>query len=323
MSKKHLLWVDDDGPARYSYELAMLKKDDWTVDWAHSSLEAIESLSVQEYHGVITDNTHPWKPSSDLLRWGGFHMLQWLRVDAESWDENFPFGEDLEGLVPLPSNRQVPVLILSAFYDEEVVKKIDSMPGGDEVSWMAKPAGTEALLAFLSVIERDLRDQESKHILLSLQSIDPAWSEVRRFLSRNPDFLHQMHPRRFEELVAEIFRSHGWEVELTSRTRDGGFDIIAIRKIWPTISKLLVEAKRYRPDRAVGVGVVRGLYGVKGAAAASQVILATSSHVSAEAKREYARVIPWELDFVERDRILAWCGAETPELIKGYGVNEN
>jgi hypothetical protein len=143
--------------------------------------------------------------------------------------------------------------------------------------------------------------------LENLQVLDIPWAEVCQYLAQHPHMLHQIDPRVFEKLVAEIFRSHGWHVELTARTRDHGFDVIAVRSDQPHCSRVLVEAKRFNPDRPVGVHVVRALYAVKTLNAVSQVVLATSSRVSTPAKVEFARVIPWELDFMERDAILRWC----------------
>jgi len=133
------------------------------------------------------------------------------------------------------------------------------------------------------------------------------WEEMCRFITNNPSFLHTMNPRKFEELIAEIFIDYGWQVDISAQTRDGGYDILAIRRSLPTDLKLLVEAKRYAPDHSVGVEVVRSLYGVRVLNSASQVVLATSSYVSRDAKREFERQVPWELSFLERDEILAWC----------------
>lgn len=71
-----------------------------------------------------------------------------------------------------------------------------------------------------------------------------------------------MDPRKFEELIAELLRAKGYEVELTPRTRDGGFDILAIKKGDLGSALTLVECKRYAETNKVDVGIVRGLYGV-------------------------------------------------------------
>lgn len=149
-------------------------------------------------------------------------------------------------------------------------------------------------------------------------AIDLPWQEIGRYFSRNPDELHRIPPRTFEQLVAEIFASHGWQVDLTSRTRDGGHDIVAVRRSGPSDLKVLVEAKRYSPDRRVGVDIVRSLYGVRQLEKASQVVLATTSYVSKDAKLQFSQVIPWELDFFERDKILEWCGRHGSVEVHGF-----
>ena len=146
---------------------------------------------------------------------------------------------------------------------------------------------------------------EASKAILNL--VAPAWQSLCDYIVKNDSHLHAMSPHDFELLAGEIFRSAGWDVEFTSRTRDGGYDIIAIKRAFPTNLRILVEAKRFSPNRTVGVDIVRSLYGVKQSQAASQLVLVTSSFVSLDAKKEFARVVPWELDFVERDKILAWC----------------
>lgn len=140
-----------------------------------------------------------------------------------------------------------------------------------------------------------------------IEVVNVPWQRVKEHLAANPRHLHTMDPRKFEALIAELYREHGWEVELTRTTRDGGYDIIALSPHKVTRQKILIEAKRWHPGHTVGVGVVRSLYSVRTIQAVSQVVLATSSHVSPDAKHEFARVVPWELDFVERDEILNWC----------------
>lgn len=153
-----------------------------------------------------------------------------------------------------------------------------------------------------------------------IELINPPWREIITELSKTPKLLHTIDARLFERLVAEIFRSYGWEVELTSKTKDGGYDIIAVQRNMPSDMKILIEAKRYHPDRSVGVGIIRSLYGLKSLYPVNKVMLATSSYVSLPAKKEFQRITPWELDYLERDKILSWCmansGADKAELMQ-------
>lgn len=121
----------------------------------------------------------------------------------------------------------------------------------------------------------------------------PSDAEVIKVVSRVEDLLPQgvltqtdlLAPlsRQFEELVAEIFDRLGYVVELTAQTRDGGKDIVAIRRTSEVQLRLLIECKRYRPERKIEVGVVRQLYGVKVADRATQALLATTSTFSNDA----------------------------------------
>ncbi len=163
------------------------------------------------------------------------------------------------------------------------------------LSWLQSPAQSQ-VNSPLTELDREL-----------VRVIAPPWTELCRYLAVNPDYLHRLDPRQFELLVGEIFSSSGWEVDFTARTRDGGYDVIAVRHQVPTDLKILIEAKRYAPNRAVGVNVVRSLYGLKALHHVSQLVLATSSYVSKDAKIEFNRVVPWELDFIERDKIIDWC----------------
>jgi hypothetical protein len=54
--------------------------------------------------------------------------------------------------------------------------------------------------------------------------------ELFRHLAKHPELIHSLHPRKFEELVADIFRAKGFHVELTRRTNDGGKDIYAAHR---------------------------------------------------------------------------------------------
>jgi len=101
---------------------------------------------------------------------------------------------------------------------------------------------------------------------------------------RHPHDLTRMPPRRFEELIAGLFEGFGYEVELTAQTRDGGYDIVAVRHAEMT-TRSLIECKRYSPDNKVGVGVVRQLRGVVASSKATNGIVATTATFTRDAQR--------------------------------------
>lgn len=148
-------------------------------------------------------------------------------------------------------------------------------------------------------------------------AISPGTIEIVRFidqellkrLARQPADLYRLSPRDFEKVIAELFRDKGWKVELTKQTRDGGSDIIAVRSDMGAHIQMLIEAKRYGPDKTIGVGIVRQLYAVRQLRHASKAILATTSHFSPDVFREFASVIPWELELSDYNEILKWLNA--------------
>ncbi|MDD2466191.1 MAG: restriction endonuclease [Desulfobulbus sp.] len=102
--------------------------------------------------------------------------------------------------------------------------------------------------------------------------------ELINYLKYNPKELYRLQPRQFEELVAEILSSYGWEVKLTPSTKDGGYDLFAIVKDISGVStSWIVECKKYAPENKVGVDIVRGLWGVKQDLRVANAMLATTS----------------------------------------------
>lgn len=146
--------------------------------------------------------------------------------------------------------------------------------------------------------------------------LQPLTEELAILCAARPKYLDALTPRQFEELIASLFKNQGFDVELTARTRDGGYDIVAVAHSGLNPETLLVEVKHFAPNRPVGVGIVRALYGVKKLNLASKGILVTSSYVSRDARHEFSRVIPWELDFAERDKVIEWCNNYLTDLVE-------
>jgi restriction endonuclease Mrr len=110
---------------------------------------------------------------------------------------------------------------------------------------------------------------------------------------------------RLKLLIAEIFKDKGYQVELTPKTKDGGFDIRAFRRDDVGTCLMLVECKRYAPTNPVSVDIVRGLYGVSIAEGATTAIIATTSRftkgaLSFQAQTEY------KLHLADFDNVKLW-----------------
>ena len=130
--------------------------------------------------------------------------------------------------------------------------------------------------------------------------------ELIAYLSKHPEYMRQLHHRKFEELIAEIIRSKGFDVTLTPQTRDGGKDIIALYKSPFGHQMFIVECKKYNEENKVGVELVRGLYGVKIAERATKGILVTSSTFTKDA-RDFVKPLEFELTLNDYNDITQWC----------------
>lgn len=124
-------------------------------------------------------------------------------------------------------------------------------------------------------------------------------------LKKNPTDLYQLSSRRFEELIAEILIRKGYEVELTSATRDGGKDIYAARKDDIGSFLYIVECKKYNPDHKVGVSVLRDLYGVLSKERATYGVAVTTSYFSKPAQ-EFQKDIQFQMSLQDFDSIKKW-----------------
>ena len=100
-------------------------------------------------------------------------------------------------------------------------------------------------------------DRESSHGSLHTRAHALAEQEVLRAVSGAlPELRTDMSPREFEELVADVYRGLGYEVELTQQARDGGVDIVASGDG----ERIAIECKRYGPGSSVGVRDVAVLH---------------------------------------------------------------
>ncbi len=132
-----------------------------------------------------------------------------------------------------------------------------------------------------------------------------ANEQILQRLKARPEDIHQIGHRKFEELIAELLADMDFDVELTPATRDGGRDVLAY---WNSpIGRLLclVEAKKHRPDRPVGIQLVRNLYGTLMDEQATSGMLVTTSDFSSEA-RKFEKKHQWQLALKNYTDLVEW-----------------
>jgi restriction system protein len=123
-------------------------------------------------------------------------------------------------------------------------------------------------------------------------------------ISKRPEEMYALTSRQFEELVAGLFEREGYQVTLTPASKDGGKDIYVAKRDTLGALMYLVECKRFDPNRPVGVGLIRQLYGVVEQEDATGGILATTSFFTKGAK-EFREKLHYRLslkDYVDLHR---------------------
>ncbi len=151
--------------------------------------------------------------------------------------------------------------------------------------------------------EADLVVPESKIVLLN------QFSQIQKTIDdiyKNNEQLYHIHHREFEEMMAELLRSRDFEVYLTKKTRDGGTDIIALQNLAGLPIKMLIECKKYAPNRKIGVDIIRGFSHVVNTKQANKGIIFTTSYFTADARKEQQLYMPYLLDLRDYHDVINW-----------------
>ena len=137
-------------------------------------------------------------------------------------------------------------------------------------------------------------------------------TEIMAYLKKRPDAMRDLRPRQFEELIAEILASFGWQVQLTPATRDGGYDMFAISRDdrADVETSWIIECKKYAPERKVGIDVVRALYGVKIKLEVANMMLATTSHFTSGVQQ--LKASQYDLELKDYEGMLEWINEYRP-----------
>jgi hypothetical protein len=143
---------------------------------------------------------------------------------------------------------------------------------------------------------------EERRIISAVSSVN---LKLLTILKQKPDLAWQLSPRRFEELVAEIFDNWGYDVTLTPPSNDGGVDIYAESRANLGRFLYLIECKRYVPPNKVGVGTVRSLYGVVQTKRATAGAIVTTSFFTAGAEA-FQKQVPYQMKIHDFQDLRRW-----------------
>jgi len=134
---------------------------------------------------------------------------------------------------------------------------------------------------------------------LDVTDIETPIEEIKRYLTARYESRFECHPRLFEETVAAVFRSIGYQAEATAYCKDGGVDVILHHPDGTTTG---VQVKRSR--NPIEVEQIRALTGALIQSGHTNGMFVTTSRFSAgshEAQKVFAaRGYPIELFDAQR-----------------------
>lgn len=159
---------------------------------------------------------------------------------------------------PIKTSREQPQLIMGVV---RVVRFVSDTAFAEKDAFTIEQVADELGRVLPDAGIVPLQPSESNEVyrspLVRVELVKKINADVMAYLSNHPDEIHNLHHRVFEELVAELLIRDGWKVDLTLATCDGGYDVLAVRSVSGVGIQLLVQAKKYRPDRPVGVSAIR------------------------------------------------------------------
>jgi hypothetical protein len=183
--------------------------------------------------------------------------------------------------------------------EKDIADKISDYPKGFE--WMNNlPISQEKLFGKRTEIW-----QPNKSI--------PVWVEknygyiilAQKILKQGKN-ISEMHWRDFEKLIGDLLEFEGWDVDVTRSSKDGGVDVIAIKKD-PTLGliKTVWQAKKYGTNSLVQVKDVRELSALIDNFNATKGIVVTTNNLTKGAI-DWIKKDIYRIDYKDRNQLNDW-----------------
>lgn len=300
-------------------------------DLAGYCIVAVRHLAADRFNERRHESTLRTQLSTEQSYWGGTHLHE---PSAESVIAS---EHDLNHAVRClpPTTREALLLVAQGRTREDAARCLGISPRSLERHLRRAHAEAKASVQHHhpdlgsrappppSKLNGTLYELDTKLHPLSRQIIADVRPKLRiasaalaERLKSCPEGVHDLTPQQFETLIAELLSDMTTgRVEITPFTRDGGRDLLAYVDLRFGRLLCLIEAKKYRRDRPVGIELVRSLYGVVCDERASQGTLVTTSTFSQDARcfesrhqhrlslRDYQSVAEWIRHFGTQPKV--------------------
>ncbi|MEJ1358334.1 MAG: restriction endonuclease [Candidatus Sedimenticola sp. (ex Thyasira tokunagai)] len=245
------------------------------------------------YHSLI------YKPDSQPIDEFRSHVIQELSQYSK-----------VGNLMPIPVQGTDNVFFIKAVIRDPFELGFETVsPPIHEIEW--RYIREELLKGNLDVLDFEknkiyANELSEQSIQLITPDFDEINSELISYLAKHPEYLQDLHWRKFEELLDTLFKAKGYETELGPGSGDGGVDIRMITRSdieGPTLT--LVQAKKYAEHRKIDLQPVQALYGVLESEKATRGLFVTTSSYLPSAKR-FAESNPFRLQLAGPAELKRW-----------------
>ena len=141
-----------------------------------------------------------------------------------------------------------------------------------------------------------------------IEAVSIPWLAFLGYIKRNPDSIHEIDWRKWEEIIAGGYSDAGYSVILTPRSGDRGRDIIATKHGLLSV-RYFDQVKAYRPGNLVTLDDVHAMVGVLSVEGnVSKGIITTTSDFApgVYTDERIKDLLPYRLDLRPRDELLKW-----------------
>jgi len=145
-------------------------------------------------------------------------------------------------------------------------------------------------------------------LVTTLQEVD---GEFLKFLASHPHVVDRISWQAFERIALEIFSGFGFEVHHVGTQWGGSADLLLInRDIEGRKQSCIVECKRYRKNRKVGLDVVNSVLGARLRAGADSAMLVTTGMFSNHVENEREKLKTLKLKLRDGAQLVEWLQAQ-------------
>ncbi|MHB1415587.1 MAG: restriction endonuclease, partial [Chloroflexota bacterium] len=223
------VWVDNEDwltPFMYFFTEEVVKTVGQSVEFVHVR-DTDDAVDL-----ILRNRKRVFAVVQDSYRRQGAIIPSWKRLrsfDAPSVGHEGLCGDFviyvMDAYAPLAAN-----VFAGAFYSDAERAILEQWSSMDpRIFSCQKPFGLDDMARVLSTqFNRWMSAKSGNALSPQTRLLEGVGEELAVLCGARPSYVEHLTARQFEEVIAAVLKNQGFQVELTARTRDGGYDILAV-----------------------------------------------------------------------------------------------